>query len=112
MQYMDDNSLGVLLRNRRESPPRKLPGAFRQNVWRAIHERSASDEREETASVWQWFLRPQMVTAVLAVAVTVGVGLGSQVQDLGASNARNALDLNVFTDRAPALPSTLLASDL
>lgn len=108
---MDEISLDEMLRHRRLANGASLPLNFEQNVWRAIRARSA-DGRERAGSVWQWLFGPQMVTAMLTVAITVGVGLGSRLTDHGASNARNALNLNVFTDRAPALPSTLLASDL
>ena len=111
MEGMDDRSLEDLLRQRGELVASALPPAFQQNVWREIRQRKALPE-SSNLSVWGWLLRPQMISAVLAVAAFVGIGLGSRLPDRVASNTSDALNLRVFGQAPPALPSTLLASKL
>ncbi len=76
---MDGNSLDDLLRTRRGSLGSALPLNFQQNVLREIRQRRHSDVPEHGAfSAWQWLLRPQFVTVLLAMAMFVGIGLGSR----------------------------------
>ena len=110
---MDQPSLDRLLQQRRDKASASLPGAFSQNVWREIRMRKS--ERTESSSpfaLWGWLLRPQMVVAAMVLSVGVGIGLGSRSQMSERTQARSALNLEVFGDASPALPSTLLAARL
>ena len=111
---MDEKSLDQLLRLRGETVRSSAPPPnFQQNVRREIRQRS----RAEVSGFgkfygWQWLLRPQFVTAVLAVAMLVGVALGSRQPDRIALSTRQALNLDVFGASAPTLPSTMLSAKL
>ncbi len=110
---MDEKSLDQLLRQRGDAVHSSLPPNFQQNVWRQIRlRREASGSAFPVDSLWQWLLRPQLVAAGLAVALFVGIGLGSRQPDRLALNTRHALNLDVFGAAAPTLPSTMLASNL
>lgn len=110
---MDEKSLDNLLQARRESLGSSVPANFQQNVLREIRLRRSSDAPEPgLLSIWQWFFRPQFVAALLALAMVVGVGLGSRQNDRVALNTNHALNLDVFGAMPPTLPSTLLASNL
>lgn len=110
---MDEKSLDDLLQARRESLGSSLPPNFQQNVLREIRQRRHSETPEPALmSIWQWLLRPQFVAALLALAMVVGIGLGSRQHDRVASDTNHALNLDVFGAMPPTLPSTLLASNL
>lgn len=110
---MDEKSLDDLLQARRESLGSSLPPNFQQNVLREIRMRRHSSSGEhEASSLWQWLLRPQFVTALLAMAMFVGIGLGRQQHDHLAAHTKQALNLDVFGAMPPSLPSTLLTSNL
>jgi hypothetical protein len=111
---MDEKSLDELLRQRREAAGSSLlPPNFKQNVWREIRLRSASESSGlGKFTGWHWLLRPQFVTALLVLALLVGIGLGSRQADPLALSTKQALNLDVFGATAPALPSTLLSSNL
>ena len=110
---MDDNSLDELLEQRRNTGASSLPANFQQNVRREIRLRSASEKSApDVFHVWQWLLRPQLVTALLIVAIFIGIGVGGRRNDGSASHTRQALNLDVFGATAPTLPSTLLSSNL
>jgi hypothetical protein len=109
---MNEKSLDQLLHQRGQHGS-SLPPDFQQNVWRKIRLRRDSDHSPAaTLSLWQLLFRPQLVAAGLAVAMLVGIGIGSLQPDRVASNTRRALNLDVFGAAAPALPSTVLASNL
>ena len=108
---MDENELELLLAQRREGPLPSLPPNFRQNVWRAIRLRAAS---EETPVGWlRWLLEPLLNPAVavaaLVLAAALGAGLGGAATYHRAKQAQIALDLQVFGNSSPALPTTLLS---
>ena len=106
---MDYSSLDRLLQQRREKAAPTLPGSLSQNVWREIRQRRASREPSANPALfWLWLLRPHAVLA-LTLAVMVGIGVGSRSPVSPAAQAHEALDLQVFGNAAPALPSTLLA---
>ena len=110
---MDEKSLDELMRRRRDADGSLLPANFQQNVWREIRERKSLDTAPfGIFSVWPQLLRPQFVTVLLAVAMLVGISLGRSQHDPVASSTTKALNLDVFGATAPALPSTLLASNL
>jgi hypothetical protein len=110
---MDEKSLDELMRYRREAAASSLPPNFQQNVWRDIRQGAPPQESWfDSFSFWRWVLRPRFVAALLAIAMFVGIGLGSRQQDRNASSASQALNLEVFGATPPALPSTLLASNL
>ena len=74
---MDEKSLDDFLQARRGSLGSSLPPNFQQNVLREIRmRRHSSSGAHEAFSLWQWLLRPQFVTALLAMAMFVGIGLG------------------------------------
>ena len=111
---MDEKSLDQLLRERADViRSSSLPPNFQQNVRREIRQRTAS----ETSGIgaffgWQWLLRPQFVAAMLAVAMLVGIGLGSRQPDRLAMATKQALHLDVFSAAPPTLPSTVLSTKL
>ena len=111
---MDEQSLDQLLRHRAEAvQSSSLPANFQQNIRREIRQRSATDTSGLGAfSGWQWLLRPQFVAAMLALAMLVGVGLGSRQPDRLAMTTKQALHLDVFGATPPTLPSTVLSSKL
>ena len=107
---MDEKSLDELLRQRQAAAASSLPPNFQQDVWREIRLRRCSDTPE--TFWWRWLLRPQVITGLLGVAMFVGIGLGSRQHDRVAFSTTQALHLDVFGAAAPALPSTVLASNL
>ena len=112
--YMDEKSLEQLLRQRGDAiRSRSLPSNFRQNVWRQIRLGAAAETSAFRAFFgWQCLLRPQFVTAMLALAMLVGVGVGSRSSDRVALSTKQALNLDVFGATPPTLPSTVLAAEL
>ena len=109
---MDEKSLDQLLRRRGDAVrSSSLPSNFQQNVRREIRQRSAK-ETSGGFFGWQWLLRPQFVAAMLAVAMLVGVGLGSRQPDRLAMTTKQALHLDVFGSAPPTLPSTVLSARL
>lgn len=110
---MTETTLEELLRQRRRAGEASLPSSFQQNVWREIRIGGASEGGEfGILSMLQWLLRPQYVTGLLAVALLVGIGVGSRRDNRTASTTTQALNLDVFGATAPTLPSTLLDSNL
>jgi len=110
---MDDQSLDSLLRQRRDSFQASLPATFQQNVAREIRSRRGSTASALPEVIgWQWLLRPQLVTALLALAMLIGIGLGSRQDGRTAVGTEQALHLEVFGATAPSLPSTLLSANL
>lgn len=114
VRYMDEKSLDQLLRLRGESVrSSSLPPNFQQNVRREIRQRRPTEVSGFGMFYgWQWLRRPPFVTAMLAIAMLVGVGLGSRQPDRIALSTRQALHLEVFGASAPALPSTMLSAKL
>ena len=111
---MDEKSLDQLLRHRGDSVrSSSLPATFQQNVRREIRQRRETKTSEVGAFFgWQWLLRPQFVTAMLAVAMLVGIGVGSRQPDRVAVTTKQALNLDVFGATPPTLPSTVLSAKL
>lgn len=111
---MDEKSLEQLLRHRAATVrSSSLPPSFQRNVRREIRQRrTTKTSGMGTFFGWQWLLRPQFVTAVLALAMLVGVGLGSRQPDHIALSTKQALNLDVFGATPPTLPSTVLAARL
>lgn len=111
---MDEKSLDQLLRQRGDAiRASTLPPSFQQNVRREIRQRTATQATGFGAFFgWQWLLRPQLVAAVLAFAMFVGVGLGSRQPDRLAMTTKQALNLDVFGAAPPTLPSTVLSTKL
>jgi hypothetical protein len=111
---MDEKSLDQILRQRGDAiRSSSLPPNFQQNVRREIRRRCAMETYGfGTFSGWQWLLRPQFVSAVLAVAMLVGVGLGSRQPERVALSTKQALNLDVFGATPPTLPSTVLSAKL
>ena len=111
---MDEQSLDQLLRHRGDAIRSSfLPSNFQQNVRREIRQRSATETSAfGTFPGWQWLLRPQFVAAMLALAMLVGVGLGSRQPDRLAMTTKQALHLDVFGATPPTLPSTVLSAKL
>ena len=109
---MDDQNLDELLAQRRNEPLPSLPATFQQGVWREIRRRGA--EASEPHHAWfGWFLeplfRPAMAFTALALALVMGVGLGTTaLAESRNLQTRLALDLQVFGSSSPALPATLL----
>lgn len=109
---MDEKSLDQLLRQRGDAVrSSSLPQNFQQNVRREIRQRTAS-ETSGAFLGWQWLLRPHFVAAVLALAMLVGVGLGSRQPERVALSTTQALNLDVFGATPPTLPSTVLSAKL
>ena len=110
---MDEKSLDQLLHHRTDAiRVSSLPPNFQQNVRREIRQRSASETSGFGAFFgWQW-LRPQFVAATLAIAMVVGIGLGSRQPDRLAMTTKQALHLDVFGAAPPTLPSTVLSTKL
>ena len=109
---MDDRNLDLLLAQRREVPLPSLPTTFQQGVWREIRRRKA-EFAERQATWFGWLLepifRPAMAFAGLALALVIGVGLGTTaLADSRKAHTRLALDLQVFGSAAPSLPATLI----
>ena len=111
---MDEKSLDQLLRRRGDAVrSSSLPSNFQQNVRREIRQRSATETSGFAASYgWQWLLRPQFVAATLALAMVVGVGVGSRQPERLAMTTKQALHLDVFGATPPTLPSTVLSAKL
>ena len=110
---MDEKSLDQLLRRRGEAlRSSSLPANFKQNVRREIRQRATEPSGVGAFFGWQWLLRPQFVAAMLAVAILVGVGLGSRQPDRLAMTTEQALNLDVFGATPPTLPSTVLSAKL
>jgi hypothetical protein len=108
---MDDRNLDPLLNERRDAPLPSLPPNFQDTVWREIRRRKAEiGECEQSWFGWLFLplFRPGMALSGLALAVFLGVGLGMVSSDSRHSQARLALDLEVFGSSSPALPSTLM----
>ncbi len=109
---MDDQNLDHLLSQRRDTPLPEIAGNFQQGVWREIRQRKAEDAARE-ATWFGWLLaplfQPRMAVAGLALALVIGVSLGSTgVLASRETRVRNALDLQVFGSASPSLPSTLI----
>ena len=109
---MDDRNLDHLLAQRRETPLPAVPVIFQQGVWREIRERKAEfAERQATWLGWllEPIFRPAMAFAGLALALVIGVGLGTTaLADSRKAHTRFALDLQVFGSASPSLPATLI----
>ena len=109
---MDDQNLDHLLAQRREVPLPSLTANFQQDVWREIRRRK-SEAAERQATGFGWLLepnfRPAMAFAGLALAVIIGVALGTTaLADSRKAHTRLALDLQVFGSASPSLPATLI----
>lgn len=109
---MDDRNLDELLARRRESPLPPLKSTFRQDVWREIRRRKA-EAGEHNGAWFGWLLeplfKPAMAFAALAVALVMGVGLGTTaLAESRNMQTRLALDLQVFGSSSPSLPATLM----
>ena len=109
---MDDQNLDHLLAQRREAPLPPLSANFQQGVWREIRRRK-SEFAERQATWFGWLLeplfRPAMAFAGLALALVIGVGLGTTaLADSRKAHTRFALDLQVFGSASPSLPATLI----
>ena len=110
---MDEKSLDKLLRRRGDAlRSSSLPANFQQNIRREIRQRATEPSGVSSFFGWQWLLRPQFVAAMLAVAMLVGVGLGSRQPDRLAMATKQALHLDVFGAAPPTLPSTVLSTKL
>jgi hypothetical protein len=110
---MNQTSLNDLLKYRKHAMRPVLPKSFSSDVWRRI--RAQNDDRQE-ASIgivfWQWLLRPQPVVAALTLAITAGVAIGASSSLSQVARTYEALDLELFGERASELPSTLLTAKL
>ena len=109
---MNDQNLDLLLVQRREVPLPSLTTNFQQDVWCEIRRRKA-EFAERQATWFGWLLepifRPAMAFAGLALAVVIGVGLGTTaLADSRKAHTRVALDLQVFGSSSPSLPATLI----
>lgn len=110
---MDENSFEQLLRQRCDQPHPSLPPNFQQDVWREIRQRRFEEGSAfGTFAFWQSLLRPRFLAASLAAAIVIGVSMGALQRDRSAETTKHALHLEVFGTAAPALPSTILASNL
>ena len=109
---MDDQNLDHLLALRREVPLPSLTATFQQDVWGEIR-RLKAEAAGRQATWFGWLLepifRPTMAFAGLALALVIGVGLGTTaVADSRKAHTRLALDLQVFGSASPSLPATLI----
>ena len=111
---MDEKSLDQFLRWRGDAVrSSSLPPNFQQNVRREIRQRAAAETSGFGALFgWQLLLRPKFVAATLALAMFVGIGLGSRQPDRLAMTTEQALHLDVFGATPPTLPSTVLSTRL
>ena len=109
---MDDRNLDHLLAQRREVPLPAVTTNFQQGVWREVRRRKAeTDARQATWFGWllEPIFRPAMAFAGLALALVIGVGLGTTaLADSRQAHTRLALDLQVFGSASPSLPATLI----
>jgi len=108
---MNDIELNKLLKGLAAEPRPSLRGDLAQGVWREIRLRR---EKDSSSTFWTWFLNPwtmpRFALAGLAAALFVGLSLGAMgKQTSPALITRAAFDLEVFSDVAPNLPSSLLA---
>lgn len=112
---MDEPSLDHLLQRYRQRPRPSLPSNFQQHVWREIRQRKAATA-EPRFSLLSWFadalLQPQTVLASATLAIALGIGIGTQELHSRTVSTSQALDLQVFSDTSPGLPSTLLSAKL
>lgn len=108
---MHDQDLTELLRLRREKTPPVLPGSFQQDVLREIRRRAAAQGAGGPGWL-NWLLepfrQPLYAGASLAFAIILGAAFGGYAMADESRLASRALDLQVFTSRSSALPSTLL----
>ena len=109
---MDDRNLDHLLAQRRDAPLPEVPANFQQDVWREIRQRKAETGRHH-AAWFGWLLeplfRPAMAFSALALALVMGVGLGTTaLADSRNMQTRIALNLQVFSSSSPSLPATLM----
>ena len=111
LSEMNDSSLDDLLRQSASRSEAALPGTFQQNVRREIRQRKETEPRF-AGSLFDLVLRPQVLFASLVLAVALGIGFGARSEDPTIAETRRALELEVFSASAPALPSTLLADRL
>jgi len=99
MKNLDD----ALARLASQSPAPALPENFESNVWRSIRQRRGSGARESLVdSLLNLLFRPAGFASAVVVTLAVAVSIGSL------DAPRGALDLGVFSSRAPSLPSTLM----
>lgn len=108
---MEHSELDDLLRNYGEQRLAETPPAFEQDVWRKIRQQT-SEAPASDAGFFTWLLRPQRILSALVLAVMVGAGLGAQASQPVAPKAQAALNLDVFGQKSPSLPSTLLSDRL
>lgn len=109
---MEEKQLDALLKQLQGRSVPSLPLNISQNVWREIRIRQSQQK-----TLWdffpQFFFSPRVLSAGLAIACVVGIGSGILLTEFSKpSNARGALDLQVFLSAPPDLPSTLLAQHL
>lgn len=91
----------------RQTGPPPLQSNFPSHVLREIRLRSARKESGWLSLLSAW-LRPGMVAASLAVAISVGALVPGLVRADGHSRAASGLGLDVFSTSAPKIPSGIL----
>lgn len=109
---MNEQNLDQLLALRQERPLPTLPGSFQQDIWREIRHRKL-EAIGHRSSWFSWFLEPLLqpatTFATLSFAVLLGIGMGtSALAESRNTQARFALNLQVFSSTSSALPATLL----
>jgi hypothetical protein len=75
-----------------------LPGSFRQDVWREIHQRQQEPVVSWRGQIDQWlalFLQPQPILASLILAVMVGASGAAWVQP-SQGLSKSGLDMALF----------------
>lgn len=108
---MNDQTLDALLVDLAHQQIPDLPGSFPHDVLREIRlMQNHSGEKESWFGtlLHQW-LRPRVFAVSMAVAMTMGIVLPITVMENDPSLAVSSLDLNVFSNSAPNLPSGLLS---
>jgi hypothetical protein len=108
---MNDQKLDDLLVDLARERIPELPGSFSQDVLREIRLRQDHTEEKDSwfGAVLHPWLWPRVFAVSLTAAVTMGLVLPLAVLGNNASMAISSLDLNVFSNFTPNLPSGLLS---
>jgi len=108
---MNEQKLDALLVDLARQRIPDLPGSFAQDILREI--RLRQDHMEEKESWFGTLLHtwplPRVFAVSMTAAVMVGLVLPLAVMDNDDAMAVNSLDLNIFSNSAPNLPSGLLS---
>jgi hypothetical protein len=102
---MNNRDLDDLLGRIRRLPPSGPSANFASNVWRAIRKRKQVEKVACRCSL-SALLRPGFAGAAVGLALVIGI-FGGVLSGLE-SQSKDAFGMEVFSEEAPALPSTVL----